>query len=112
MHAILMALHVAGAELDPKGWLLRYAVAALGPYFTFGLAYWFATLSVVFGESFMDTITWGSLVLHAILSCFHPYMPPQTNFSPSMNPSPHPPFIQAMCSSSRSSCSTRCVRPS
>ena len=56
VHAILVALHVAGAELDPKGWLLRYALAALGPYFTFGLAYWFATLSVVFGES-LDAIT-------------------------------------------------------
>ena len=51
VHAIIMALRVAGVELDTSRWLLRYAVAVLGPYFTFGVAYYFATLSFVFGKS-------------------------------------------------------------
>ena len=35
-------------KLDPRAWLLRYAVAALGPYFTFGMSYFLVTLSFVF----------------------------------------------------------------
>ena len=51
VHALLMGLETAGVELDPRAWLLRYAVATLGPYFTLGLGYFFVTLSFVFGES-------------------------------------------------------------
>ena len=52
VHAILTALNVAGAKLDPRAWLLRYAVATLGPYFTLGLGYFLVTLSFVFGYVF------------------------------------------------------------
>ena len=48
VHAILTALVVAGVNLDPRAWLLRYAVAVLGPYFTFGMGYFLVTLSFVF----------------------------------------------------------------
>ena len=64
VHAIFMALHVAGVELDTARWLLRYAIAALGPYFTFGMAYFFGTLSFVFGESLV-----AMAILEGSLAC-------------------------------------------
>ena len=51
VHAILMALHVAGVELDPKAWLMRYAVSALAPPLLCSVGYWVVTKSLVFGES-------------------------------------------------------------
>ena len=49
VHALLTALHVAGFNIDPRAWLLRYGVAVMGPYLVAALGYFLVTLSVVWG---------------------------------------------------------------